>query len=749
MSDEPREPGDRGEQKPSDEERAAESSGAPDQPPAPSTWAGRTRAGAEGGDRESGGKDVAKDESEGGLTDDFDAVERDMSNDLDGLDSAERDERARADHPVPSDADPDAAPAAEQSPDAADEQPDPPDEFAFDEDEGDVERVGDGVSPEEADDAAEVPSAEVSPEVAAAAAAGETIEADTLSIADREAAREAALAGVRARTQQHELEPSQRTAKAPAVAAATAAGAARQKEPVPADEPGGVGGAGEPPKRRGVGWRFVAAASLIIMSIAASTAVYALLFLSDFAEGIGHNEKFASIKQQLAGVDGGGPQTIMFLGSDSRAKNPNEIKKGEDPGRSDTTLLARIDPDKNTINLLSLPRDLKVNIPGYGVDKLNAAYADGGQDLTLKTVKNLLSTRGNPFEVNHVVNIDFDGFYDAVNAIDCVYIDVDRHYYNSNEGVDPSEYYDEIDVPAGYQRLCGYNALNYVRYRHEDNDLVRAARQQDFVRELRQRIPPEKVFDQSLRNIFIKYTTSDISDANSLLEVLKTLFGARGAPVRQIQFEGDIGDATSTYVTATSKQIQDVREQFLSTAPAPPAPSSESKGGSKKKSSSKQKSSAKKVDPAAAGTVDISVGAEEKARQFLQKKATDFPVFYPTQGLASSTLSDDSRAYGYAGPEEKEIYRGYKFVFAFQSPGYEAYYGVEGTNWKDPPILDNPSETRTIDGRDYELFYDGGKLRLVGFKTSKGAYWVSNTLTKLLTEPQMLAIAESMRELKK
>ena len=119
--------------------------------------------------------------------------------------------------------------------------------------------------------------------------------------------------------------------------------------------------------------------------------------------------------------------------------------------------------------MLSIPRDLKVNIPGHGIDKFNAAYSYGGPKLTLKVVKQLTGIT----DINHVVNVDFTGFADAVNAIGCVYVDVDHHYYHSNVGLAASEQYAEIDIPAGYQRMCGYNALQYVRYRHDDNDLVR------------------------------------------------------------------------------------------------------------------------------------------------------------------------------------------------------------------------------------------------------------------------------------
>ena len=88
-----------------------------------------------------------------------------------------------------------------------------------------------------------------------------------------------------------------------------------------------------------------------------------------------------------------------------------------------------------------------------------------------------------------------------MNAIDCVYIDVDHHYYHSNEGIAPGSesYYAEIDIPAGYQRLCGLKALQYVRYRHDDNDIVRAARQQDFLREARQKVPPSELLNKSQR----------------------------------------------------------------------------------------------------------------------------------------------------------------------------------------------------------------------------------------------------------
>ena len=103
---------------------------------------------------------------------------------------------------------------------------------------------------------------------------------------------------------------------------------------------------------------------------------------------------------------------------------------------------------------MSIPRDLKVEIPGYGTEKFNAAYTYGGPKLTLQVVKELTG-----LPINHVVNVDFLGFVRAVDAIGCVYTDVDRRYYHSNVGVPASEQYSEINIQPGYQLLCGKKAL--------------------------------------------------------------------------------------------------------------------------------------------------------------------------------------------------------------------------------------------------------------------------------------------------
>ena len=481
--------------------------------------------------------------------------------------------------------------------------------------------------------------------------------------------------------------------------------------------------------------------------MASAFAVSALVFVADLARGLGGIE---GVADRLDDVDGGDPQTILILGSD--------IRPTDDTGRSDTTLLLRVDPDNNAMNLLSIPRDLKVTIPNHGIDKFNAAYSYGGPELTLRVVKQLTGLK-----INHVVNINFVGFADAVNAIGCVFIDVDRRYY-----VPEGSEYSAIDPPieAGYQKLCGFKALQYVRYRLEDNDLVRAARQQDFVREARQKIEPGKLlYDANYRfellDVFKEYTTSDdnLRSTDEVLDLMKTFLGAHDATLSQVKFPAELGE---TYVTAGDDKIKLAVEEFLNEDEPAPEPEEEpagdnADGGNKSGSGKPDKPDDKPEQPEEPDgpPMDDASGQTEPIAAQLAETETKggrpmlkFPVYYPTALVPGSIVTDNSRAFKIDGPKE---YRGYKIVATVQGAegsGLMAeYYGVSGTNWVDPPILENPSEEREIDGREYLFFYDADRLRMIGWKEKKGSYWVQNTLLHTLSEEQMLAIAKSMREL--
>src|SRR5262249_36297780 len=148
--------------------------------------------------------------------------------------------------------------------------------------------------------------------------------------------------------------------------------------------------------------------------------------------------------------------------------------------RSDTILLVRLDPKRKRVAVMSIPRDLAVTIPGHGDQmKINQAYDFGGAKLTTETVKQLFETAiGKNFPINGVIDVNFNGFQRAVTSVPGVYVAVDRRYYTPPTPGPP-----EIALDPGYQRLAGSAPLPYVRYRHTDSDIFRAARQQDFLRQ--------------------------------------------------------------------------------------------------------------------------------------------------------------------------------------------------------------------------------------------------------------------------
>jgi polyisoprenyl-teichoic acid--peptidoglycan teichoic acid transferase len=480
--------------------------------------------------------------------------------------------------------------------------------------------------------------------------------------------------------------------------------------------------------------RFALAGVLITVLTAGAVASAGLLEVDELVTIVkdeGHT--IPGIKGALDDVPAGKPQTILVLGSDRRFV---DIKQ-DNPARSDTMMLVRLDPSKEATAVMNIPRDLKVpiQVPGGGIEttKINAAYSYGGPALAVKTVRSLLH-----IPINHVVNVNFGGFRRAVNRLGCVYVDVDRRYFHSNDGVPIGQQYAEIDVPAGYQRLCGQKSLDYVRFRHEDDDLVRAARQQDFLRQAKDQVGLGRLFGdrKELLRIFSRYTDTDLRSTPAILRLLKLAFKSSGNPIREVRFRGDIGPE---FVTATPEQIETSKREFLHVKA--------SKGGrqigrSATKQSKRAKRRAARRSPGLpTGVVNDALAAENLVARASAKAS--FPFYYPRARLARGTyVSDGSpRVYDLYDSAHRR-HRAYRVVVRAGLNGQ--YYGVQGTDWKSPPILDDPTEEVSMRGRTYQLFSDGNRLRLVAWRTPRAVYWVSNSLSKTLTNKQMLAIARSL-----
>ena len=481
--------------------------------------------------------------------------------------------------------------------------------------------------------------------------------------------------------------------------------------------------------RPGLWKRLLLGGLLCIFAAAGATTVAAFHEVDKVVKALELGPELELRKDALAETDPGEPQTLLILGSDRRPKNNTEGALND--ARSDTIMLVRLNPDKEATAIMSLPRDLKVEIPGQGVDKINAAYSYGGPQKTLDTVKRLTG-----LPINHMVNVTFKGFWRAVNAIGCVYADIDHDYYND------SAEFQYINIDPGYQRLCSRTALQYVRFRHTDTDLVRSARQQDFLRQAKQQITTSKLIDESgrLMKIFGRNTSTDpgLRSRSEVLRLLKlAIFSAR-QPIQEIHFEGTIGPS---YVEASDAQVKQLVQQFLAVEDTE-GPRGQAQERPARRP--KRKRRREGADAASLGLYDASTIGEEQALQAVEAGAGgSLPVLYPTLLLNSSEFVPPPRVYKIRGTDGKK-YGAYRMVLRKYNADGE-YYGVQGTTWMDPPILDDPTDTRRLGGREYELHFAGDRLRLVAWRTSKAAYWISNTLLQTLTEKQMLAIARSTR----
>src|SRR5207244_3379491 len=175
----------------------------------------------------------------------------------------------------------------------------------------------------------------------------------------------------------------------------------------------------------------------------------------------------------------GQPTNALVIGTDKRRGPEADVT-----GRSDTLMLVRADPATDSLSLLSFPRDLIVPVkcPGHpdSRDRINAAFSECGSQGSVDTVRALTG-----LPINYFVTVNFHGFLQLVDRLGGVWVDVDHRYFNNNTG--PGGY-SAINLWPGYQRLKGYDALAYVRYRHFDSDLFRVERQQLFLKALKSQI---------------------------------------------------------------------------------------------------------------------------------------------------------------------------------------------------------------------------------------------------------------------
>lgn len=186
-------------------------------------------------------------------------------------------------------------------------------------------------------------------------------------------------------------------------------------------------------------------------------------------------------------------KTVIFAlyGTDERT---------DETGRSDIIMVIMYDPVQQKMLMASLPRDLRVNIPGYGLDKINHAYAYGGRQLIDQTIEDLLGIK-----LDFSVKLDFDTFSKIINDVGGVKIVAQKAFYK-NENT--------LVISPGEQILNGKNALFYVRFRSDsDNDYGRIGRQQEVVKSLMETLSTMSL-KKKLQMIETYYNNGVETDAN-------------------------------------------------------------------------------------------------------------------------------------------------------------------------------------------------------------------------------------------
>ncbi len=490
--------------------------------------------------------------------------------------------------------------------------------------------------------------------------------------------------------------------------------------------PGSV--APEPPRRAWWLARRVlfAGVGIVLLTGGAAYAI-ALNEVGKVVEALGQTKAVKVAPKVLLPTSKGAPQTLLLVGNDQRPP-PKDNPDGAVLPHSNEMLLVRIDPGKPTISMLSIPRELQVTFTAPDgeviTNRINSAYTYGGIELMLKTIKNLLH-----ISVNHVFVVTFPKFRRAVDEIGCVYMTVDRRYYHVNEP--GGEQYFEINLQPGYQRLCGKEALEFVANRHEDTSLTRDARDQRFLLEVKAQYGPSLFEDrEEFERVLGRAVETDLHGTDQVLDLLELLVQSAGEPVRQVPFHLTL---LPTFDTATPAELEEASRSFLGgTAPIAT--------GQINRDVATARHSAHSHSSAASGLSLTPTTGEELEQARSQAPRLPFALEYPrVRNAFAGAAPDTLRIYDIRDPQ-RHLHPSYVIVIDQGLLGQ--FYDVQGTDWTDPPLLANPSQTVHIGSRTYSLYYTGEAIRTIAWHEGGAAYWIENTLTNSVEPREMLATAE-------
>ena len=300
-----------------------------------------------------------------------------------------------------------------------------------------------------------------------------------------------------------------------------------------------------------------------------------LSFRSGVAEA---NDRLpAGVEAGLAPQDGlviSNPTLIVLLGTDG-----DSTEARADARRSDSIMLVRTDPARHRIAYLSIPRDLRVEIPGFGSNKINAAFQLGGPALALQTIRSLTGLRP-----NHVALVDFDDFRTVIDALGGVTVDVPKPILSNRFDCPyPTEarcqQWEGWRFEAGEQTMDGRRALIYSRVRENrldpaENDLTRGTRQQEVVEAMADGLVSLGTFVKLpfIGDDLVEPLTTDLS-AGELLQLGWVKFRSNSSRALYCRLGGELSsDGGASVILGGEENFATIRMFQGLSAPQPPPP---------------------------------------------------------------------------------------------------------------------------------------------------------------------------------
>ena len=332
-------------------------------------------------------------------------------------------------------------------------------------------------------------------------------------------------------------------------------------------------------RERSVSWGRRVALGLLVLSLLGI--VWAAMSFFAFRSGVRDANNRLDPNTRLALTDQGGllmshPTTILLLGTDH-----NKTGGREGDRHADSIMLVRTDPEHHRLAFLSIPRDLRVSIPGYSEQKINAAYQIGGPALAIKAIRGFTG-----LDVNHVIVVDFADFKDLIDALGGVDVTVPAAIV-SNRFDCPYATQQRCQAwqgwrfPKGTQHMSGQRALVYSRIRENrldasDSDVTRAERQQRVLQAIASKLtsPGTLVKLPFMGRDLATPLSTDLS-AGQLAQLGWAKFRAPSGRALHCRLGGTLGSSALGSTIDPTEDNRNVIAMVLGqSAPQPPAPGS-------------------------------------------------------------------------------------------------------------------------------------------------------------------------------